>query len=180
MRYNKDIDWADIHLRFINGETIYAIAKSLKGQISKQAIMYRQQKEGWVKADRVEQEFPVKVGNEVLDLKDERKALIVQALSEGKTLKVASAKGGISDDTLKRWRDADAEFESIVVRARALQLGCHEDTLSKASERGDWKAAAYILERDPITKEHYHQRDQQVGTAIQINVGIDRNEVKIK
>ena len=178
MAYDKDIDWAAIRLRFVQGETIYSIAKSLNGKPSKQAIMYRQRKEGWVKLESIENQYPVSVGNDIIAFQDERKTLVIGALSEGKSYKVAAANAGISEDTLKRWRDAEPEFQSVCLRAKANHLGRHETNISNAGDRGDWKASAYLLERDPLTKDQYKQQES-VGAAIQINIGVDRDEVKI-
>lgn len=92
---------------------------------------------------------------------------IVEGILEGLCKKHAAALAGISDDTLEAWltdgreqyadfaRDverAQAEFardrmREIMTSARAPQF---EDTAAKKKKRkrhGDWKAAAWILER---------------------------------
>lgn len=174
----NDIDWPAIRLRYLNGQTAYSISKDLGGRPTKQGIAQRAEREGWGKAK--EGKILVYNGNGVLtDNKVVQKDLILQALMEGTTYATAAAKAGVSKKTLSRWREKDPDFATLVMEARGQRLAKHEQNINDAGDRGDWKASAYMLERDPLTRDQYAKQEAP-QTAIQVNVGINRDEVKIR
>lgn len=179
MSYSKDIDWQSIYCRYVDGETGHSISKDLGGRPTKQAIAYRAKTRGWQRAKPSKGLVTVNPG-EVMQFDDPRKAVVVQEILEGATHKLAGAVVGVTDDTITNWKKKDAEFSEAITAARARRLIKHERNIDKAGDQGDWKASLAVLERDPMTKGQYQPRQEHVGTAIQINVGIDRNEVKIK
>lgn len=174
----KNIDWLSIRLRYLNGETAYSISKELGGRPTKQGIAQRAEREGWGKARQGK--ILVYNGNgELTDSRDIQKDKILQALMHGASYKLAAAIAGLSKKTLSRWREKDPDFATLVLEARAQRLGKHEQNINDAGDRGDWKASAYMLERDPLTRDQYAKQEAP-ETAIQFNIGINRDEVKIK
>lgn len=100
---------------------------------------------------------------------------ITSALALGVYRKDAAAFAGISDATFRRWmkrgmKEATgiyAEFRTAVLdaesRAKVLAMGC----VTKAIREGDWKAAAWFLERK--WPQEYGDRTQLflVGKALE-------------
>ena len=172
---SKTTDWADIRLRYQKGESLNSIADSV--DVTRQAIAKRRDKEGWVIEAQVTG-LPATIPMELITHQDERKALILKALSEGKRYKVAAGYAGVSEDSERRWRKEDESYRLAVYRAKAWHLGRLEGNIGDAADR-DWKAAAYLLERDPMTKSQYKQNTDGPGVAVQFNIGINRDEVKI-
>jgi len=75
---------------------------------------------------------------------------VLAALRDGCTVADACAVAGISDDTLARWKRADAEFAGAVEKARAEARRARVQRIRAAGEAGNWQADAWFLERsDP-------------------------------
>jgi len=68
------------------------------------------------------------------------------ALADGLPLKSACAIAGIGVQTLSDWRTADDELETKIVRAREQFRQKALQTIGKAIDDGDWRAAAKALE----------------------------------
>lgn len=175
----NDIDWPSIRLRHLRGEALYSISKSLDWRPTRQGIAARAKKEGWTKTTNGQ--IQVYDDNQQLtDARNIQKDIILQAVLAGATYKLAAAKAGVSEKTIERWRKKDPDFATLVVKARAQRLVKHEENINDAGDRGDWKASAYMLERDPLTKDQYAKQEESPKTAIQFNIGINRDEVKIR
>ena len=99
-------------------------------------------------------------------LKPEVIEKIVQALTVGNYRKQAALYAGIDDGTLRRWMKRGraepegpyADFRAAVLeaesKAQIMAMGC----VTKAIREGDWKAAAWMLERR--LPEHYAPRSR--------------------
>lgn len=161
------IDWPIVRSRYEAGETAYSLAQVYG--VSQQGISKRAKKEGWQKGavhddepqrptsgmnwlNVVNRSFKAPVGD-----KDspERRAMILNDLAGGMTLKAAAAGAGVDVDTLGRWRDADKVFGAQCEEAQASYVRARFQDVYKASERGDVKAATWSLERHPMTREDY-------------------------
>jgi hypothetical protein len=80
---------------------------------------------------------------------DERVERILEALSSGQTRRVAAACGGVSDDTLRRWIQADTQLSLRVSAAESQAQIALVACIRNAADH-DWRAAAWLLERrDP-------------------------------
>ena len=80
---------------------------------------------------------------------DERVERILEALSSGQTRRIAAAFGGVSDDTLRRWIQADTELSLRVSAAESQAQIALVACIRNAADH-DWRAAAWLLERrDP-------------------------------
>lgn len=87
---------------------------------------------------------------------EERVEKILKALRQGMPYKQAAAYGGISYDTLNRWRNSGeagaseelSEFCNAMKEAEGEAVFKLLSTIRRsATLRNDWKAAAWILER---------------------------------
>ena len=86
----------------------------------------------------------------------ERARVIAEALSQGCSRSAAAAIGGIHDETLQKWLDAQPEF---VMQVHSAEAECQSNMLRlvqqaaegyQAGEKtyaGQWQAAAWLLER---------------------------------
>jgi hypothetical protein len=72
---------------------------------------------------------------------------ILAALRKGATMEMAAKAAGISRATLHRWRDRHEGFDRKVQRARAEAGLDSLDVIESAADEGDWRAAAWMLEK---------------------------------
>jgi hypothetical protein len=178
---NKDgLDWPTIQVRYIAGESASALAREFG--VTRQGIAKRAKKEGWwdhdrttvaaateAKSDPVTPEpgcpvtppvAPVIVtkgkGKSPLDRyglrTTENAELAVKLAMEGKTYAVIAPRLGMTPSALKQWRDDDPAFNTALQDAMAVYVGERTDDITKASQRGDARAAQWIVERHPLTR----------------------------
>lgn len=91
------------------------------------------------------------------DLTPESQEKIIQAVRQGNFLKVAAALGGITETCLHLWiKKGEAgrakKYVEFVAQLRAAQAQAEASaviTIRKAAIEGDWKAAAWYLEKGP-------------------------------
>lgn len=76
----------------------------------------------------------------------DRVVAILEALHAGHTRKVATAAGGICEETFRRWVAADPHLQQQVVQAEAVAEHSLVECIKRAGEV-DWRAAAWLLER---------------------------------
>ena len=77
----------------------------------------------------------------------ERAEIILDALRRGASLAAAAAEAGVNADTLLNWRRARRAFAQQVDQAMAVGALRALDTIWAAAKAGDWRAAAWLLER---------------------------------
>lgn len=130
------------------------------------------------------------------------KEQLVTALAAGSTRSAAAGHAGVSRDTLYRWLREDETFAAAVEKAESsVQVG-YEAIVRKASiegrvritskpdgtvieerEPGDWKAAAWWLERR--RPDDYHRRSELTGkdggpiTTKDVTDGLDDHEKEL-
>ena len=100
-----------------------------------------------------------------------RKDAIVEALEMGATYQIASENAGVSKSTLWNWLKRGEEektgnfsdFLNAVKKAEAKSALKALRTINIASNEGDWKASAFLLER-----RHNFKRDSQHVRSDQI------------
>lgn len=170
------VDWALIKADFDSGLSLRECVKRQceRGvNISKRAIEKRRDKEGWTATARLPSVRAQESGEAITQHRGAEQAKIVlECLLSGGSLRLAAGRAGMSEDTLARWRDDDAEFAALVDRARFDAVTSNIKHIHSAAPR-DWKAAAYLLERNPLTKAEYATKESG-GTVIQVNVAVDR------
>ena len=173
----SNFDWPVIRQLYQSGRTAYALAK-IPGNPSKQAIMKRAKKEGWAVGNS--EGNPVTVSQlspPALFNGDSIKGRILAQLAEGATYKLAAACIGVSDRTLRDWREQDPAFASACNSARAQHRVKLVKYIDRAAER-DWKAAAWRLERDEETREDFASRSAHgFPPGITVVLNVDRSKV---
>jgi hypothetical protein len=95
----------------------------------------------------------------------DRVAAILQALDAGHTRKVATAAGGICEETFRRWVVADPQLQQQVAQAEAVAERSLVECIQRAGEV-DWRAAAWLLERrNPAAWSIRYQQELLIRTA---------------
>ena len=181
------VDWDEIRQRVQAGEGYSSVAKDYA--VSRQAITKRCNKEGWIsdkpittavrrqlhKRNQMQPAQPsataqpvaVQPSKPVLERSDKR-AAIVQLLSDGVPKVHAAAVAGVSEATLHRWLNEDEQFKSEVRAAESAAVALRVQRIGKAGEK-DWRADSWYLER---TQRATFGADagKGGGLAVQINI----------
>ncbi len=78
-----------------------------------------------------------------------RREIILRELADGQTIGTAADMAGIDQRTIHRWKEdpKKASFRRGVARARASAKKTRVGLIGLAARRGEWKAAAWLLER---------------------------------
>lgn len=173
----KGVNWHEIKARYEAGETAYSIAFDYP--ITKQGIAKRAKMEGWGKgnsdwltvAEQIENvpTAPNAKSQPVLI------AGILEAVSKGASETLAAQAAGIDSKTLSRWKSNSPQLSAAIRTARGQVAIERIDSIEQAHKRGDWKAAAYLLERDDTTRDDFGQTQGGAPTGnvfnLQINIG---------
>lgn len=157
-------DWPAIRAGFERGVSPVDLARTIPQSPSRQAIEKRAKKEGWTVA-----QLPVEGDKSPVSSRD----IVLMHIRQGANLGLAAKAAGISERTLYQWRQDDPTFDVVIQACRAAHLTKHMGHIDEAAER-DWKAAAYLLERAPETKDQYSQKHEGGNTTIVLR--IDRTE----
>jgi hypothetical protein len=117
-RYNAKpgVDWLEIERRVRAGDSFRSIEQD--HDVSHQAISQRATKEGWTEEARLAlaaKEFKVVEANGKATVG--AKLAVIQALENGVLLKTAAGAAGISERTLREWRETDAAFAAECEKA---------------------------------------------------------------
>lgn len=78
---------------------------------------------------------------------DEVARKIADAIRLGASYELAAAYGGVSEDTLARWRARYADFAEMLREAEGVGAIGWLARIEQAAKSGDWRAAAWKLER---------------------------------
>jgi len=180
----KDINWEVIHYRYRNGETAYAISKSYDGKPTKMGIAKRAKKEGWERISEATKQaannLPIvrrAKGVALSKRTTENISIILDAVEGGASPKIAADLAGINPKTLGRWRKEDPQLD-LEIRARQAQNSAENIGTIKDAAQKDWKAAAWIVERDPYSRKEYGKQRDDNG-QMQIILNIHRDEVSV-
>jgi hypothetical protein len=176
------IDWELIKQRYRQGETAYAISKSLNGKPSKNGIANRAKKEGWDQISpetrTVAENLPIvrrARGSALGKRSPENIAVILDAISQGATEKVAAALAGVSAKTITRWKQEDPQLAMEIHARRAQKTAERIQQVERAAEK-NWNAAAWLLERDPHSRDEFSKQNRQKEMPTVI-LRIDRSPV---
>lgn len=82
-----------------------------------------------------------------IKLDEGRRKRLMAALEAGATLRMSAAAAGVSEDTLARWRKADADLQADIETAEARGAVRALEVIQQAAAAGTWQAAAWMLER---------------------------------
>jgi hypothetical protein len=88
------------------------------------------------------------MGRKPIELDEARRARMLAALEAGATLRIAAAAAGVSESTLRRWRDRGGDDELQAAEARGALLALQAIRAAATGPHpGTWQAAAWLLER---------------------------------
>lgn len=164
----RQFDWPAIRAAAERGLTPTEIANTLPDSPSRQAIEKRMKREGWEVAT-----LPNQAPDTQLTGTDATRAVVLQKVRSGVPLGIAARAAGIHPNTLKNWRDDDVTFGEAVQAARAAFLARKIAQVDEAGER-DWKAASYLIERAPETRDEFGATKSD--NSLTIVLQIDRSE----
>jgi hypothetical protein len=153
-------DWPSVKAAVERGLTPTEIAKTLPNVPTRQAIEKRMKREGWVAA------LPKTQDNAPVTSRD----MVLMHMGQGATYEMAAAASGIGESTLRLWRTQDPVFDAACKAKRAAWL---TSKVKQIDDAPDWKAAAYLLERAPETKDQYGQKQDSGGVQIILNITRD-------
>jgi hypothetical protein len=183
------VDWHAIKARLEAGDSAYGIAKDFP--VSKQAILKRAKKEGWLpgpgkwlpatKATDTAQRIanPQNRSDQLLasfgKRTPENMAEVLGMIEDGTPKYVACHAIGISDETLNAWLKDDADFLALYQRAEAEYLQANFSATKKAANRGDPRAAQWNISKHRLTREEYGDKGGG-GSGITVNINIPRGD----
>ena len=167
-------DWPHIRALFELGNTCYQISKR-PDMPTKESIRRRSIDEGWVKPDATASRPPILAAalNIRSDkLTDEVLAVLLQMISEGATIELACRAAGISSRVYRNWCEQDPSLRDAVQRARAGTVAGWLSSVNQAT-RKDWKAATWLLQNSPDTRDSYASKASDSKLEIVINIDRD-------
>lgn len=174
------VDWTAIELAWCSGQTSYALAK--QWGLSKQSVDEMAQRNGWQRGGPVEESGERKGWLAVVErtfkapagAKDspQIRAKILEHLSEGLPMRTASNLVGISEDTLARWRDADADFAALIEDSQAQFVRSRVNNITSAGDRGDWRADSFLLERHRASRGDFSPPAGQGTGGLTVNFNL--------
>ena len=156
-----NFDWPTIKAAVERGLTPTEIAKTLPNTPTRQAIEKKAKANGWVVARLPEQAVTTEVTP---------RDIVLMHMGQGATYELAAAASGIGESTLRLWRTQDPVFDAACKARRAAWL---TSKVKQIDDAPDWKAAAYLLERSPETKEQFGQKQDSGGVQIILNITRD-------
>lgn len=99
---------------------------------------------------------------------------VIRCLQKGMPVTLAASAAGITFQSLCTYRTAHPNFDAAVKKAIARGVEKRLEKIEKASEAGDWRAAAWMLEH--CQPEHFAKNRIEVtgadGAALTVGVGI--------
>ena len=165
----------------------YSQIEKMPGMPTKQAISQRAANEMWAVSSGDDSELDDVYKPLLRHLlgrdSSEARQKVLDILSVGGSLELASALCGVTSQTVRNWRKADEEFEVMCQTANGTGLIRPTRTLVRATEN-DWQAAKYVLERNPLTRSAYSSPTVQLGGQTTFNVlghlsvGIGRDDAQ--
>lgn len=178
------IPWPEIKVSYealrSEGRSHNQAAKELSTRypVSRIGIRKKAEQEGWAQdvpahshnALKAAQSTAIAHDNSYPKATPERLAAILDMVARGAPEYLAAQSNGISRTTLAEWKATDLTFSNALEAAKSNRAIHRVNKIEEASDRGDWKATAFLLSRDPITKEEFGEQQQKSGIAIQINI----------
>ena len=195
-QYKPGIDWQEIEARVRSGEPLLRVSKDY--DISRQAIIKRSRKEGWLDSNKkirlakkvvtgvtkeksvtlksVAKPFSKYIQKHAKD-KPETIDSILGLLRSGNPRKIAVQASGVSMDSFLRWVREDMSFADNVRKAESMAVADRLQNISAAGKRGDWKADTWVLER--THREIFGEKESKNNSlAVQININRgDKEEI---
>ena len=94
-------------------------------------------------------------------------AQAIEILAQSGNQALAARAIGVTPKTFGKWLKDDHEYRLLAESRRAQFLA---GQLGKIANAKDWKAASFLISRDPTTKEQYGEHTQDKGPTIVLNI----------
>jgi len=188
------VDWGRVKRMHDEGVTAFQIERTFKAEgtpVSRQAIIKRGKKEGWIVGGRktaiakparlkppappVKPATPPPTIPLAAQDSDEaqRRADFIMGVREGLSLKWAAHRVRATADEAKAWLDADPSLKADYMQAVAENAFVLIGNIRAAASRGEFRAAALLLERHPETREDFIPASRGgSGPAVQVVLNI--------
>ena len=174
------IPWAEIEQRYRSGEKAMCLATEY--DVTRQGIEKRAVKEGWRGEQRINQ-LRQATAQEVAKAKPtnldrqglrnpENARLAIELAEMGATYAVIAARCGMTPGALNHWRDAEPDFNLALQNGLAMHAESRLGNVNDAAERGDARAAQWMLERNPLTRTEYGQAQSAGGPTLNVVINI--------
>jgi len=172
-----DIDWQDVRKRIEDGESYRSVA--ILYNTTHANIRARCLREGWNKPRRAtltsaQAEIDTGIREHTTGVtpthrNDRVASKIIKNLKKGASYAIAAHMAGITVSQLEHWRKKDERFNNLCQKARGNRAMKLMGMIDKAAERGDSKAAQWLLGR---TYPEYNdeQGSSQGGITVVVNV----------
>jgi hypothetical protein len=169
----RAFDWNGIRSLYEGGRTAYELGK-LPGNPSKQAILKRAKREGWRAGNAVAEPATKAPGRAVAFNGDAQKGIVLTHLRDGMPFRYAALAAGVTDRTVRNWRDNDSSFSEACQTAIAQFTAEQLANIRDAGKR-DWKASMALLERHPDTREDFAPARSSGSPGLEIVLNINRD-----
>ena len=156
---NSVINWPAIRDAWCAGQSAHSLAK--QHNVSHTAINKHHKREGWTRAVVEHQQEVSEVALSQRTLANAQS--ILDDLSCGVPVHLAAQAVGMSGDDLTTWGEDDTQFAQALSAARARGHVKRIKLIDAAGERGDWKAASWLIERHQETRDDFGQRGSSGG-----------------
>jgi hypothetical protein len=179
------VDWVAIRACWEAGQSAGSLARRFG--VTRQAVDYRRDRENWTRTPQAEAiattttlqrtEQPKTARDRALLALDAKRTpaamqRILDALREGSTRRMAARLARIPESSLRDWLDADHEFAVLAEAAEAEFAAAAVKRVTKAGERGEWRADMALLERHPATRQEFAPRAEADPEGAGISVAI--------
>ena len=180
VRRRTDVNWADVRRRYLAGENMSELARTLG--LSKNTIDQHRMKENWgrrgsmadvpvgrTKLDvlaKVERASAVSAGRYGEKRSDAARSFILAKVECGEPPEIAAKSAGFLDADWAAWLAEDDGWRRKVEAAHATVIGQHFRTMYEAArDNKDMKALAWRLEKDRLTRGIYGAEEKGKGGA---------------
>lgn len=169
--FKPGVDWVSLQNEYEAGiASVRQLAR--KHGISHTAINKRIKSHGWKLCPEkvsvpqiVETRLPDRPAPD--DIEGKRQEILGH-LANGATPNMAASLSDVTVETFGRWVEADSDFAKLVKRAQNHWAQRRIDNITGAADKGDWRAAAWGLERHPATRGEFGQVKSGEGAKIEI------------
>lgn len=165
-----------------DGDTDATIARTLG--VSEEAVRKRRHAEGWTTTqdpaepsirDLAAAACAAALGS-ANGYTEDQLTLVLTSLTAGVNLHLAARAAGTTADALEAAAKQDPQLARTLSIAAARASTSKIARINAAGERGDWKADAYLLERNPDTREQFAGQATSGKGGVTVILNFDRNQ----
>ncbi len=168
------IPWPEIARRYREGESAYALSKTYP--VSKAGILKRAKREGWTRDAALPTPTPSGGVLALGERTSQNMRLILEDIAAAVPVNIAAQAVGMTSDGVDAWAIDDPGFAKQLSAAKARGHVKRIKLIDSAGERGDWKAAGWLIERHAETRNEFRSSgNNNQGGGITINFRFARD-----